>query len=264
MTTQIKDTAFFTVQAWMVTKLGLKTVERDIFAIIYGFSQDEESDFHGSLEYLSQLTGYSRNSICTALKSLTDKQLIIKTESETNHIKSCRYRTSHLYAIQATCTPPIQATCTPQEEGVQATCTNNKEDIKKQEENNKKDRKDSHSGVNTVIEQYHELCFNLPKVRALTDKRKKAILNILKKHTEEEIIECFKIANESSFLVGDNDRGWKADFDFLIREDKFVNILEGKYGGRKKIKNTVHDIEHMKGLSPRAIKGSEVKQYAKF
>ena len=108
------------------------------------------------------------------------------------------------------------------------------------------------------------MCSNLPKVRALTDKRKKAILNILKKHTEEEITECFKIANESSFLVGDNDRGWKADFDFLIREDKFVNILEGKYGGRKKIKNTVHDIEHMKGLSPRAIKGSEVKQYAKF
>ena len=26
----------------------------------------------------------------------------------------------------------------------------------------------------------------------------------------------------------------EADIDFLLREDKFLNILEGKYGGKKK------------------------------
>lgn len=109
----VNDKVYFSVQAWMVTKLGLKGCERDVFAIIYGYSQDGESDYHGSLGYLAELTGYSKNSICTALKNLTEKELIIKTEKEINNIKFCRY--------QINC-DSIQATCM----GIQATCTNNK------------------------------------------------------------------------------------------------------------------------------------------
>ena len=86
------DSIYFSVQAWMVTKLKLKGAERDVYAIIHGYSQDGESDFHGSLEYLATLTGYSRNAICTALKNLTDRQLIIKTEKIIHQIKHCRYK----------------------------------------------------------------------------------------------------------------------------------------------------------------------------
>ena len=109
---QVKDNSYFVVQSWMVNQLGLKSIERDCFAIIYGYSMDGESDFHGSLSYLSELTGYSKNSVCTALKSLVDKGLIIKKDEVINNIKFCRY-TSNLYGIQDTCT------------GIQATCTNN-------------------------------------------------------------------------------------------------------------------------------------------
>lgn len=109
---QVKDNSYFVVQSWMVNQLGLKSVERDCFAIIYGYSMDGESDFHGSLSYLSEITGYSKNSICTALKSLVDKGFIIKKDEIINNIKFCRY-TSSLYGIQDTCT------------GIQATCTNN-------------------------------------------------------------------------------------------------------------------------------------------
>ena len=35
--------------------------------------------------------------------------------------------------------------------------------------------------------------------------------------------------NESDFLKGDNNRGWKADFEFLIRPGKAETIIEGKY-----------------------------------
>ena len=76
--------AYFTVQDWMVKELKLKGAERDVFAIVYGISQDGESDYHGSLQYISDLTGYSRNSVCTALNSLTDKELLIKVEVERN------------------------------------------------------------------------------------------------------------------------------------------------------------------------------------
>ena len=39
----VKDICYFSIQAWMVTKLKLKTVERDCYAIIFGYSQDGES-----------------------------------------------------------------------------------------------------------------------------------------------------------------------------------------------------------------------------
>ena len=113
----VRDENYFTVQAWMVTKLKLRTVERDVYAIIYAYCQDGESDYHGSLSYMAELTGYSKNSICTALQKLVHKNLIQKTETFCNNIKYCSYTTT-LDGIQGTCT------------GIQGTCTKNKENKK--------------------------------------------------------------------------------------------------------------------------------------
>lgn len=73
----------------------------------------------------------------------------------------------------------------------------------------------------------------LPKVRKLTPKREKGIVNILSKFTQEEILQAFDNIKNSDFLNGKNDRGWKADLDFILREDKFVAVLEGKYNNNK-------------------------------
>ena len=35
--------------------------------------------------------------------------------------------------------------------------------------------------------------------------------------------------NNSKFCLGDNDRGWLADFEFFVRPDTHLKILEGKY-----------------------------------
>ena len=42
-----------------------------------------------------------------------------------------------------------------------------------------------------------------------------------------------KLSN-SQFLTGDNDRGWKASFDFLLQEKSFLKLLEGAYSGTAK------------------------------
>lgn len=36
----------------------------------------------------------------------------------------------------------------------------------------------------------------------------------------------------SPFLLGGNDRGWRADFDFLLQEKSFTKLLEGGYGAK--------------------------------
>lgn len=38
---------------------------------------------------------------------------------------------------------------------------------------------------------------------------------------------------ESPFLKGENDRGWKADLDFVLQPSSFVKIQEGKYAPKK-------------------------------
>lgn len=99
----------------------------------------------------------------------------------------------------------------------------------------------------SVIEIYNFNCPNLPKVQKITDKRKTAINKFLKEYTEEQFIEICKIANNNDFLMGKNDRGWKADFDFLMRVDKATSILEGKYGNITQNENNVKATKVGKG-----------------
>lgn len=84
-----------------------------------------------------------------------------------------------------------------------------------------------------VIDLYHEICTSLPKVVKLTDSRKKSINARFKEGiTLEMFREVFTKAQNSSFLTGNNDRGFKADIDFLINANSLTKTLEGKYDNR--------------------------------
>lgn len=80
---------------------------------------------------------------------------------------------------------------------------------------------------------YNGICVKLPCVKMLSEKRKKAIRAFLKQLTVDDFKTVCMKANVSDFLTGKNDREWKADFDFLVRVDKAINILEGKYSNNK-------------------------------
>ncbi len=99
-----------------------------------------------------------------------------------------------------------------------------------------------------IVEIYNSVTDGkLPKVAKLTDKRKKAVRNWVKfykdytksKTVAEFLVEVekyFVLAVDSTFLTGENDRGWKADFDFLMNVNKSVGLLEGKYTSAQKPK----------------------------
>lgn len=98
----------------------------------------------------------------------------------------------------------------------------------------KKDtKKKASTHYQKIIDIYNSYCVNLPKIQKLTDKRKAAINKLLKEFTVEQFQEICINANESGFLIGHNDRGWTADFDFIIRPDKAVKILEGQYNNKR-------------------------------
>ena len=90
----VKENSFITIQAFMVNDLQLKGNELLIYAIIHGFSQDGESEFTGSLQYLADWTNSTKQGVIKALKSLMEKQLILKNETFQNNLKFCTYKVS--------------------------------------------------------------------------------------------------------------------------------------------------------------------------
>ena len=94
MESRVKNNNFYVVQAFMVNDLLLKGLEKDIYAIIYGFSQAEDQWYDGSLQYLADWTSSTKQGVLKALKSLKDKDLIEKQETYFNSVKFVKYRST--------------------------------------------------------------------------------------------------------------------------------------------------------------------------
>ena len=93
---RIKDENFYTVLGWMLNVLELKGNELIIFAIIYSFSQDGESEFTGSIKYLQDFANIkSHNTVLAALNTLVDKNLIIKRYYEKDNVHRVAYKVNY-------------------------------------------------------------------------------------------------------------------------------------------------------------------------
>ena len=90
---QIKNENYVTIQGFMVNELQLKGNELLVYAIIYGFSQLENQNFNGSLQYLADWCNSTKQGVIKALKSLIEKDLIQKQETTFNNVKFITYST---------------------------------------------------------------------------------------------------------------------------------------------------------------------------
>lgn len=113
-----------------------------------------------------------------------------------------------------------------------------REDKEKEKEIDKEKSKELELAYKTIAELYNNICVSLPKVRTITPKRKTAINKLINTgYTIEDLKTIFKNAEQSSFLKGENKNNWNATFDWLIKEENAVKVLEGNYENKvKKIK----------------------------
>lgn len=88
----VRDNNFFVVHGWMINRLGLKGNELQVYAIIYGFSQAEGTEFTGNLQYLADWTNATRRTALNSLQGLVEKGLLIKEDVYNNGVKACKYR----------------------------------------------------------------------------------------------------------------------------------------------------------------------------
>ncbi|CDE12125.1 phage replisome organizer N-terminal domain-containing protein [Ruminococcus sp. CAG:330] len=80
-----------------------------------------------------------------------------------------------------------------------------------------------------IADMYHDICTSYPRLRGMSDRRKKAIKARMRTHSLEDFRQLFEKAEASSFLKGSNNRDWSADFDWMMRDGNFDKIMEGKY-----------------------------------
>lgn len=120
--------------------------------------------------------------------------------------------------------------------------------------NNNKKNKD----IRWFLDNYHDICVSLPKVKAVTKQRENGIQKLMKKYSKNDILECFRKTEASDFLKGRTGGTWKASIDFILREDKFISILEGKYDG-KHHQDNIHERLNESGaaLAPHSEKRKE-------
>lgn len=85
---------YIVIQGWMCNDLQLSGNELLIYALIYGFSQDGESEFCGSRTYIANTFNISKPTVDKSLKSLIKKGYIIKRQMIINDVQVNRYKVS--------------------------------------------------------------------------------------------------------------------------------------------------------------------------
>lgn len=89
-----------------------------------------------------------------------------------------------------------------------------------------------------ILKLYHQYCIKLPKVKRFDERRKRSVRQRWREDKERQTLawwaKYFSFVNEKCpFLTGDNDRGWVADFDFLMKPANMVKIIENGYVRRR-------------------------------
>lgn len=239
----MKDNNFIVIQGWMCNELKLTGNELLVFALVYGFSQDGESEFSGSRSYISNTLNISKPTVDKALKSLCDKGYILKHQMIINDVQINRYKVSlqgvkNLYG------------------GGKETLLGSKETLLG---GGKETLPNNISKINIeykkIVDIYNEICVSFPRVTTLSDARKRAIRDRLKIYKQDDFRRMFEIAEKSSFLRGENDRNWSATFDWMIKDANMAKILDGNYNDKEKTSSGRNNVEKLQALEDFYLKG---------
>lgn len=204
---------------------------------------------YNSLRAMEKLFPFwSRRQIERIVKNLKDKGVLLTA----NYARDSYDRTL-FYALDESKLPisPFGGDLSPNGDNLSPNGEMINEQLKThiREEEDKANKPEISNKPQQLADRYNAICTSLPKVVRLTDKRRRAVRLIYGKgYTPEQLDEVFRKAQASSFCTGQNDRHWKADFDWLLNESNLVKVLEGKYdnpaaakppekgGGRKWLK----------------------------
>ena len=222
----MNDENFITIQGWMRTKLKLKGNDLLVYAIIYSFSQTDNQKFTGSLQYLADWCGASKQGIQKNLKNLIDLGYVEKDESTIQP----SYRALYNSVVQPynSVVRPYNSVVHP----IQLSCTNNID-------NTKDNIKDNIKNNNTnVVPTESDFSFGKPKKKkkSLYEKCNDSIYEFV--YTNDDLSPDEKVRLVSIL---------KIYLDFILEYDKSVsktlyfNVWRSMLNKLKQVKNDTED-----------------------
>lgn len=201
---KVKNEHYVNIQGWMINELHLKGNELLVYAIIYGFSQAEDQVFEGSLQYLADWCGATKQGILKNLKSLLEKGYILKSETLVNGIMYCAYACVPIESL---------IVLNSVEYPIKHSLTNNIVDNK--ETNNKTISKD-------IVENFS---FGTKKEKPKKESMYSKCISLIVDFTDDSILRDLLIASLKLFL--ENSR--ESDKPF------YTNHFKGKLNDLKKL-----------------------------
>lgn len=96
----------------------------------------------------------------------------------------------------------------------------------------------SSTKVQPVIDRWNSL--NLQKLVCIKEgtNRYKLLNARIKDYGMDSVLKAIDMIDESSFLKGDNYKGWTITFDWLIKPNNFIKVLEGNYSDKQEKPST--------------------------
>jgi len=90
-TSRFKSSNYITVPGFAIVEYGLSGNELLCYSLIYGFTQDRETEFCGSLNYVASALNVTKQNAKKIIDRLIEKGLINKREIFTAGVKFCHY-----------------------------------------------------------------------------------------------------------------------------------------------------------------------------
>ena len=236
----IKADNYISIQGWMVTDLNLYGNDLIVYAIIYGFTQDMEHWFEGTIQYMADWCNCTKRGIYKNIDNLIDAGLIEKSVETVKGVKHCKYRVTDIWSSEQSSLGDEQSSLgvvNKVHEGSEQSSLNNIDNnINKKYidkcvgTHSQKLVKDSKDCVDIFKELYDKHCPSGAKPRQMkTANRKRIIQKLFKEYSRNEREDVLIKAEKSSWLKEKK----LVSVAFILNLEHFNQILEGYYDDRK-------------------------------
>lgn len=121
---------------------------------------------------------------------------------------------------------------------------------------------------NRIMDSFNSICISLPKIKSMTDRRKKKINTRLKDlgGNVDLLEDIFHRVEASDFLTGRiaTEEDWIASFDWIIKnQDNLTKIMEGNYDNKGKPKQSGHSRPTTEELAAAVEMGTALADFRK-
>ena len=201
----LRENDYIAILSPFVTKLGLSGNKLIIFSLIHGFCRDGEQEFKGSINYISEWTNTSRNTVISILKELVDLGLLEKRDYMVNGVKFCAYKVgSQVFA------PPVQ-NC---DEGSEIIAPNIIY-------NNTKEKNEIDKSISKSSDELFETCWVAYRRKGKKGKAK-PYWDKLTKSEKDSVLQHIKIYTKTRELQ------YQQDFERYLRDKTFLSVVVSK------------------------------------